>query len=236
MGSSKDSRTRIGVLSILVIQNCSLILIMRYSRIVGDNSSSRYIISTAVLLSEAIKFVISFSVVYGNRFNLLCSPNRMLTIFLNDFYENRFEILKLCIPSGLYVIQNNLQYLSASNLPVAMFQVLSQLKIVTTAFFSVFMLGKKLSIVQWMSVLALTCGVATVQFSQQRSNLTLDEHYLFGVLCTLISCLTSGFSGVYFEKVLKAGSLTLWMRNCHLSLIGFTLAAVSTSFFFFVTV
>ncbi len=59
------------------------------------------------------------------------------------------DCFKLAVPAVLYVIQNNLQYMAASNLDVATFQVTYQMKILTTAFFSVVMLRKRLSNVKW---------------------------------------------------------------------------------------
>jgi UDP-sugar transporter A1/2/3 len=70
---------------------------------------------------------------------------------------------KLSIPAILYVVQNNLQYVAASNLDVATFQVTYQMKILTTAFFSVVMLGKRLSSTKWLSLLLLAVGVGIVQ-------------------------------------------------------------------------
>ena len=42
-------------------------------------------------------------------------------------------------------------------------KVTYQLKILTTAFFSVSMLSKKLNLIKWVSLLLLTAGVALVQ-------------------------------------------------------------------------
>lgn len=70
---------------------------------------------------------------------------------------------KLSIPAILYVIQNNLQYTAASNLDVATFQVTYQMKILTTAFFSVLMLGKRLTTSRWLALLLLAMGVGIVQ-------------------------------------------------------------------------
>lgn len=48
-----------------------------------------------------------------------------------------------------------------------LFQVTYQLKILTTALFSVSMLGKKLGVYQWLSLVILMAGVAFVQVPVQ---------------------------------------------------------------------
>jgi UDP-galactose transporter len=76
---------------------------------------------------------------------------------------------KLGIPAVLYTIQNNLQYVAVSNLDAATFQVTYQLKILTTAIFSVLMLGRTLSPRKWMSLLLLIVGVSIIQVPQHVS-------------------------------------------------------------------
>lgn len=192
----------------------------------GD-PSSRYITSTAVVLCELMKFFTSLVLFYWERLFSFCDISMLMHAVRTDFVANRVEILKLMVPSGLYVIQNNLQYVAASNLPASMFQVLNQLKIVTTAFFSVTMLSRELSFQQWMSILFLTGGVGLVQISQTKQSASSDsstDNYFAGVVAILLSCCTSGFAGVYFEKVLKTGCMSLWLRNVHLSMIGLFLS------------
>jgi UDP-galactose transporter len=73
---------------------------------------------------------------------------------------------KLGIPAILYTIQNTLQYVAVSNLDAATFQVTYQLKILTTAIFSVLMLGRSLSARKWLSLLFLIVGVSIIQVPQ----------------------------------------------------------------------
>ncbi|MEQ2176822.1 hypothetical protein GOODEAATRI_032159 [Goodea atripinnis] len=54
-------------------------------------------------------------------------------------------------------------YLNGANRLLPLLQVTYQLKILTTALFSVLMLRKSLSRVQWISLLLLFAGVAIVQ-------------------------------------------------------------------------
>jgi UDP-sugar transporter A1/2/3 len=56
-----------------------------------------------------------------------------------------------------------LLFIALSNLDAATYQVTYQLKILTTALFSVLMLGKRLDMLKWVSLLALMIGVCFVQ-------------------------------------------------------------------------
>ncbi|KAJ3725862.1 nucleotide-sugar transporter-domain-containing protein [Lentinula raphanica] len=217
----------------LAVQNSMLTIIMHYSR-VSIPSSRMYSAAAAVLMNEVLKGSISLLIAYcriesniGTESSLL--PGLQPKVFLSKFKKLSRDIFsadcwKLSIPAVLYVIQNNLQYVAASNLPAATFQVSYQMKILTTAAFSVVMLRKKLTSLQWVSLLALAIGVGIVQIqsgvaahhgsSMEISTMNASK----GFLAVVAACFTSGLAGVYFEMVLKNSQADLWVRNVQLSL------------------
>uniref|UniRef100_A0A8D0FB72 Solute carrier family 35 member A2 n=1 Tax=Strix occidentalis caurina TaxID=311401 RepID=A0A8D0FB72_STROC len=107
-------------------------------------------------------------------------------------------------------------------------QVTYQLKILTTALFSVLLLGTSLSRLQWLSLALLFAGVALVQAEQARatpgsSELASDspsQSYAVGLAAVAASCLSSGFAGVYFERLLKTTGGSIWVRNVQLGAVG----------------
>ena len=47
-----------------------------------------------------------------------------------------------------------------------------------------------------------------------------NQNYMVGLIAVVISCLSSGFAGVYFEKILKGSSASVWVRNVQLGIFG----------------
>lgn len=135
----------------------------------------------------------------------------------------------MTVPSLIYVLQNNLLYVSASNLDAATYQVTYQLKILTTAMFAVLMLRKKLLTTQWGSLLILVCGVALVQLSQggETRTISVEQNRALGFAAALGACVLSGFAGIFFEKMLKTSDLSVWMRNIQLSLLSLPLSLIT---------
>ncbi|CAO3612160.1 unnamed protein product [Mucor hiemalis] len=136
------------------------------------------------------------------------------------------EIVKMLIPSGLYALQNNLLYIALSNLEAATFQVTYQLKILSTAAFSIWLLGRSLNREKWLALVLLMVGVTLVQTESvtTTSEKVIDDTQkpLIGLLAVLTSCISSGFAGCYFEKILKTSTTSMWIRNIQLGICGST--------------
>lgn len=136
---------------------------MRYSRIMPLVNGHRYFTSTAVLLNEVLKLTVSLGMALYETSESV--PGAPLTKRLPVLWQSVFskDSWKLAIPAILYTFQNTLQYVAVSNLDAATFQVTYQLKILTTALFSVTMLNRQLSVKKWISLVLLMVGVAVVQ-------------------------------------------------------------------------
>ncbi|KAI0707725.1 nucleotide-sugar transporter-domain-containing protein [Earliella scabrosa] len=235
----------------LAVQNAALSIVMHYSR-VSTPAAESYSPATAVLLNELLKGSISFVIAF---LRVAYASDAAGVGVAGWFFALRrvcHEIFspdcwKLSIPALLYVVQNSLQFVAISNLPVATFQVTYQMKILTTAAFSVALLRKKLSSSKWISLFFLAIGVGIVQLQtvstrhvpantpvgSAHESAPLHIHImspLKGFGAVTAACFTSGLAGVYFEMVLKNSKADLWVRNVQLSLFSL-LPAILPLFF-----
>ncbi|KAK3546738.1 hypothetical protein QTP70_033610 [Hemibagrus guttatus] len=206
-------------LGVLMIQTTSLVLTMRYSRTL-HSEGPRYLASSAVVLSEILKILICSLLIFSYN---SCSVRGLYQELKEEIIHRPSETIKLVIPSGIYTLQNNLLYVALSNLDAATYQVTYQLKILTTALFSISMLGKRLGTCQWLSLFILITGIAFIQWPTHSSSDKKEMHSgsrLIGVLAILFACFSSGFAGVYFEKILKETKQSVLIRNIQLGLFG----------------
>ncbi|KAG6917956.1 hypothetical protein DXG01_017140 [Tephrocybe rancida] len=247
----------------LAIQNSMLTLIMHHSR-VSTPPSLTYSAATAVLMNEVLKGIISLVIAYlriehhndasqaaGLPWSVRARRLRKLGngIFSPDcwklsipaiLYGVKVPVVNAIITHKTLVVQNNLQYVAASNLDAATFQVTYQMKILTTAGFSVLLLRRKLSSSQWLALLSLAIGVGIVQIQAGQARgisetltASVDVHNMNamkGFFAVAAACFTSGLAGVYFEMVLKNSQADLWVRNVQLSLFSLLPALVPIIF------
>ena len=145
--------------------------------------------------------------------------------------------------------------MAASNLDVATYQITYQLKILTTAMFSVVILKKELIKVhillifrifnfykafnsyslfqsQWISLVLLIIGVAMVQLSDAKEqNVNIEnQSRVKGFVAAISACFLSGLAGVYFEKILKGSNVSVWMRNVQLSSLSVPFGIIAVYF------
>ncbi|KAG0029770.1 hypothetical protein BGZ81_003457 [Podila clonocystis] len=198
--------------------------------------------STAVFICELVKLLACIVLTIHETIH---NTGR---IYPQDFIRDIVgdDAWKLAIPAMLYAIQNNLQFVAAHALDPPTFQVTYQLKILTTALFSVLLLHRVLRALKWMSLMMLTIGIGLVSVEISKSSTSqkaavdhiaaLQENVaiinvrpgvIVGLVVTLMACVLSGLAGVYFEKVLKTTEGSLWLRNIQLSLFSLPFALLA---------
>ena len=209
----------------LVVQHISLVLLIRYSKESSNKEGTgtgTYLISWAVLLSEFIKVLLNAAILaccqHCDDHDLRGKDNNKCSVWRDIF---RYQPYAMAVPAVLYLIQNNLLFLAIQNLPVPIFQVLTQGKHLCTALCTRWVLQRRFSPSQCTAVWILSVGLALAHLSPTLTKQDKDTkaaeatdytHSVYagtrwvGILAVIISCGTSGFAGVYFERVLKGGN------------------------------
>ncbi|KAI8059536.1 nucleotide-sugar transporter-domain-containing protein [Gongronella butleri] len=210
---------------------------MRQSRVAreatgtGQDDDGLYFASTAVVMTELVKMMVCMAMLRRQQPHVALPQLIYSSIYTKD-------TLWMLIPAGLYAIQNNLLYIALSHLEAATFQVTYQLKILSTALCSMLLLQTRLETRQWLALVFLMIGVALVQWAPidaRADDAQLDASSSFekaaaapaaenvssswtGLIAVLLSCVSSGFAGCYFEMILKKRSArtSLWGRNMQL--------------------
>ncbi|CAH8575052.1 unnamed protein product [Schistosoma turkestanicum] len=189
---------------------------MRVSR-TGQNSEL-YSSSTVVVCSEFLKLLLSAFLVLFQEGQIKNS----ITSIYNHIIVQYYDMIQIIIPSTLYTVQNNLLYFAISHLNAVLYQILYQSKIFTTAIFMILLLNQRLRSTQWFALLLLSTGIVLTQLPSLDQSTSSGEFRsnLYGLLAILLASFTSGFAGVYLEKIFKGTSTSIWMRNLQLALFG----------------
>lgn len=207
-------------LSLLLLQNTGMIILMRLSRLRASAGGVMYDIRSAVFLNELIKLGIS-SYMY-----MTTEKGSVQDIKAKS---PPAHLIKVIVPSALYVLQNNLQYVAVGNLPASVYQVLIQMKIITTALMSEVLMKRRHNKAQWASLFSLFAGLAIVQYSLAGAAASSFVGNLsLGIIAVVVSCVTSAGAGVYFERVVKGTpNIGLWAFNVQMSACAFLISCFS---------
>lgn len=130
-------------------------------------------------------------------------------IIILNFYFLVF--LKYFIPSFLYCLYNNLTFVNLSSYDPTTYFLLLQFRVVVTGIVFQILFSKRLSQIQWVSLLLLTTGCIIKQISYSKtskktdsdSELNLDDYINTSLILILVQVFSSCFAGVYNEYILK---------------------------------
>ncbi|KAB7497927.1 UDP-N-acetylglucosamine transporter [Armadillidium nasatum] len=167
---------------------------------------------------------------------------------------NTRDTFKLALPAGLYVIQNNLLFVALTNLDAATYQSfmlnVKPYPMVTLKKFSFVLysydqnfLKVAFTVVDKMVDQVMITSPSSVSQNSPTLQPALDSYqedtinsahpnvevkWLLGVLAVFVSCISSGFAGVYFEALVKTESNTsLIIRNIQLGVFSLLFAGVA---------
>lgn len=183
--------------------------------------------SSCVVMMELTKLLISLSTLLltGGLSALLAPPSLV-------------HVAPYAVPAILYAFNNNLVVVMQAYMDPSSYQVLSNLKIATTALLYSSCLGKRFRPAQWLA-LALLMGAGVFH---SYSSLDLDDHdperpedeasprlhiTAWGLFLVLVYCCVSGLAAVYTERVLKSQKLSLSLQNLYLYVFGVAINGLS---------
>lgn len=106
------------------------------------------------------------------------------------FLHSPVDTLKLGVPTLLYSCQNGLVYFAIDLLPVSLFQITQQTKIITTAALSSVILKRSYVSAQWVAIIAFSIGAALctlATLSQPHKSENEQENIIEGISILLVS-------------------------------------------------
>ena len=182
--------------------------------------------SSCVVMIELVKLLISLAtlVLTGGTAALLATPPLVL-------------VAPYAVPAILYALNNNLVVFMQAYMDPSSYQVLSNLKIASTALLYSLCLGKRLRPAQWFALGLLMCaGVCHTYSSLDLGDPERAEAeegprlYItaWGLFLVLVYCFVSGLAAVYTERVLKSQKLPLSLQNLYLYVFGVAINGLSS--------
>jgi len=213
--SSNKKTIRLLALIGLVIVDSAIILTMKQASITRGRDGKDAVTTTVVCMVETFKVAACGTEIMVRRWR----DGGISAEVREEILGKPKDTMLLLVPAFLYLVQNNLSFVAVANLEAVVQQNVSQLKILTTAVFSVIVLKRTLTVQQWSSLVMLTIGCAVVQTGSSSSMTPAPRPSTsptLGLICALTAVSTSGVAGVYCEKMLKSGSSNMAIRNIQL--------------------
>lgn len=102
-----------------MVQNAAQTLVMRYVRV---RPGDMFVSTTAVVMSESVKLLTCLLIIfYEGGFSIV----HWWTHLRENIFQQPLDCLKISVPAVVYMLQNNLLYVAASNLDAATYQVIA---------------------------------------------------------------------------------------------------------------
>ncbi|KAM1636970.1 hypothetical protein ACFX1X_015081 [Malus domestica] len=177
-----------------------------------SNGKYEYDYATVPFLAEVFKLIVSSFLLWRE---CRISPSIRMT---TDWRSVRLYP----IPSVIYLIHNNVQFATLVYVDTSTYQILGNLKIVTTGILFRLFLRKKLSNLQWIAIVLLAVGTTTSQVKGcgEVSCDSLFSAPIQGYMLGILSACMSALAGVYTEFLMKKNNDSLYWQNVQLYTFG----------------
>lgn len=212
MSSNNKFSIKSIILISLCLQNAGYTLIRKYSTQTEKVSSKEIL-----LVAELLKIVIAiwFTLTDKEKTDAQGSGiDKLIWLTTNS--------TKMFVLAAIYGTMNILSFVALNYIGAGEFTICAQLKILTTAGFSVLVLRTALTWTKWRALALLVLGCILVASPNFSSSKPASDTYLqiFGYGAVLSEVVLSGFASIYFEKVVKSTTevITIWERNFQLGL------------------
>lgn len=177
-----------------------------------SNGRYMYDYATVPFLAEVFKLVVSSILLWRE---CKASPSTRMT---TDWKSIRLYP----IPSVIYLIHNNVQFATLVYVDTSTYQIMGNLKIVTTGILFRLFLKRRLSNLQWMAIVLLAVGTTTSQVKGcgESSCDSLFSAPIQGYMLGILSACLSALAGVYTEFLMKKNNDSLYWQNVQLYTFG----------------
>jgi UDP-galactose transporter len=108
-------------------------------------------------------------------------------------------------PAFCYFVSNNCMFYIIRHLGASTFQIMNNLKVLSTGVFMHVFLDRKLSWMQWKALIMLVIGCMVTQLSAKAvEDHAVNQSFFAGYALVFLNAVASGAGGVFSEKLLKA--------------------------------
>lgn len=223
-------------LGVLKLGSCVLLLFFSVSATIFTEASkledgtypyNTFMIPFAV---EVVKFLFS---------SALCLHQRLSRRKSIPFSLSFRTFATYGFPALCYFVSNNCMFHIIRLLGASTFQIMNNLKVLSTGIFMYVFLDRKLSWLQWKALIMLVVGCMVTQLNKKVDKAEHEDNYstLAGYSLVLLSAAASGAGGVFSEKLLKGnvgkqqtaerGNVSIHWQNVQLYAYGLLFGAIS---------
>ena len=205
-GGAGDSKHTPAVAVLLTCMACMQGLLTTASKV---NGGYEYRFGVVVFLAEGLKLLIAAQLLRGARRR---DPAG------NPMTRDFKTMVMFPVPSVIYLVQNNIQFVFLTYVDPTSYQILGNLKIVTTGLFFFFFLKREMTRLKWIALLLLLVGATTSQLNTCGGKV-LNAPAMGYAMGVASACL-SAFAAVYTEYIMKRNNDCLHWQNAQLYFFG----------------